>query len=414
MKKVFYFILFFVVILFFVFSCQKSSEAPTNPGTKATDTPVPATPTKTPYPTSTPNTTPGGDNVSGTLYLPYAQPGKPYWVVADNDPVYGNGIVSEVKSICGSGTSIPYAFTVPDGTYYLYAAVDINNTNFENGPVNGDYLGYYGGTGYFPPVSANAVVSGNSTFNITLVAVPTFTPTNTAIPTITPTQITAGTITGNLILPAAQNGDMWWIGVDDDLNPLNGLKANAEGLCGASTNVPYTINNVPAGTYYVYAWIDANGSQMDGCDVGDYFGVYGATYPNFPGAPNVTVIGGNTTSNININMGVGNANVTCKVNFPGDAAGADGGCVVDNDTDGGNGYLSLHFVPSFPSGTSYTFQLCVPLPGTYYIYSLVDKVDPPDINQGPQSGDYFGQYPTAVYIIPSNNYSFTFNTTIVP
>ncbi len=415
MKKSVFFVLFLLFLLFFVLSCQKSSDAPTNPGPASTDTPVPATPTKTPYPTSTPNTTPGGDNVSGTLYLPAPQPGKPYWVVADYDIDYPNGTVSVLRGICGSGTSITYAFTVPDGTYYLYAGVDINGTNFENGPINGDYLGYYGGSGYNPPGFANAVVSGPSSFDITLAAVPTFTPTNTVVPTVTPTPGSNGTIAGNLYLPSAQNGDVWWIGADNDLNPINGLAGGKTGYCGTSTTVPYTIQ-VPAGTYYVYAWIDANGSMQDGCDVGDYFGSYGATYPNFPASPNVVVVTGNTTNNININMGVGVANVSCTVNYNPDATGADGGCAADNDYDGGNGYMSIHYVPYLPSGTSYTFQLCVPLPGMYYFYSLIDKVDPPDIFQGPNTGDFYGIYgsPTAVYINPANSYSFTFNTNVIP
>jgi len=428
LKKLFICTLFFVFALMLFVNCQKKEESPTSPGsgTAATNTPIPGTPTNTltntstNYPTSTPNTTPGGDNVSGTLTLPAPQPGKQYFVIADNDTDGGNGFVSSVIGICGTSTNVNYAFTVPDGTYYLYAAVDINGTGFVNGPVNGDYVGFYGGSGYNPPGSPNAVVSGPSNvFNFSLAAVPTYTPTDTFTPTLTytptntPTTATYGTISGNLILPAAQNGKRWSVLVDNDLNPMNGAYEN-EGICGSSTTVPYSVT-APAGTYYVYVWVDANGTGDEGADAGDYFGSYGATYPNFPSSPNVTVTNGSSTTGKDITLKVGNANVTCVVNFPADAGGADGACLADNDLDGGNGFLSKDYQQVI-NGTSYTFHLCVPLPGNYYFLAFIDKVDPPDINSGPQTGDYYGAYgqpmPVTVNINPANSYSFTFSTQV--
>lgn len=427
-KKLFICFLFFVFILMLSVNCQKKEESPTSPGggVVATNTPVPGTPTNTPtntstyYPTSTPNTTPGGDNVSGTFTYPAPQPGKQYVVIADDDTNGGNGYVSVTIGICGSGNSVNYAFTVPDGTYYLYALVDINGTGFVNGPVNGDYLGFYGGSGYNPPGAPNAVVSGPSNvFDFSLVAVPTFTPTNTFTstttytPTNTPTTATFGTVSGNLILPAVQNGKNWSVIIDNDLNPLNGAYQNL-GTCGSSTTVPYSVT-APAGTYYVYAKVDANATGDGGPDAGDYFGSYGATYPNFPSSPNVTVTNGSLTTGKDINLQIGNANVTCVVNFPADAGGADGVCFADTDLDGGNGFLSKDY-QQIINGTSYTFHLCVPLPGNYYLVAFIDKVDPPDIYSGPQTGDYLGAYgqpsPIMVNINPANNYSFTFNTTI--
>jgi len=53
--------------------------------------------------------------------------------------------------------------------------------------------------------------------------------------------------------------------------------AQTTGLTNGSTMVPYAIDNVPAGTYYVLAFVDVDSSGGDSSTPGDYVGWYGHT-----------------------------------------------------------------------------------------------------------------------------------------
>ncbi len=99
--------------------------------------------------------------------------------------------------------------------------------------------------------------------------------------------VTTADVNGTLALPATAIGQTYAVMIDNDTNRDNGEVKNTTGLCGNRTNVDYTIDDVPSGTYYVYAAvfiISTTGPPI----TGDYFGYYGGgTIP--PAQPNATV-----------------------------------------------------------------------------------------------------------------------------
>lgn len=97
------------------------------------------------------------------------------------------------------------------------------------------------------------------------------------------------TITGNLIMPAATPGKMWAVLVDNDFNGDNGQVKLATGACGSGTNLNYSISNVSAGTYYIYAAVFVVSDGSSGPQSGDYLGVYGGTLTNPPNQANASV-----------------------------------------------------------------------------------------------------------------------------
>jgi len=75
--------------------------------------------------------------------------------------------------------------------------------------------------------------------------------------------------------------------VDNDTFGDNGVVAYTVGSCDGSTAISYTINNVPAGTYYVYAVAFVVGDPNAAPVPGDYVGFYPAGYP--PATANVVI-----------------------------------------------------------------------------------------------------------------------------
>ena len=108
------------------------------------------------------------------------------------------------------------------------------------------------------------------------------------------------TVVGTLTLPAAAAGRPYAVLVDNDKNGDNGTIGEASGTCGSDTEQAYTINNVPAGTYYVYAAVGVVSNLQQGPQSGDYYGFYG-TGGSVPGSPNATVpSSGTETFNITL------------------------------------------------------------------------------------------------------------------
>ena len=105
-----------------------------------------------------------------------------------------------------------------------------------------------------------------------------------------PAQVEKVTISGVLNLPAAASGKTWVVMIDNDMDGDNGSTAMSFGVCGSGTTVSYQIQNIPAGTYYIYSVVfvvsDGEGAPV----AGDYIGIYGGDFPfDIPTQPNATV-----------------------------------------------------------------------------------------------------------------------------
>jgi hypothetical protein len=85
----------------------------------------------------------------------------------------------------------------------------------------------------------------------------------------------ATTVTGTLTLPSEANGQEYWVLIDNDTNGDNGHIDATVGTCGSGTTVDYSLSNVPAGTYYVYAGVRVVSDFDSPPEDGDYFGFYG-------------------------------------------------------------------------------------------------------------------------------------------
>jgi hypothetical protein len=77
--------------------------------------------------------------------------------------------------------------------------------------------------------------------------------------------------------------------VDNDLNGDNGFVASTTGTCGTATAVNYSISDVPAGTYYIYAGVRVISAPNTAPQSGDYLGFYGGSLTNPPAQPNAEV-----------------------------------------------------------------------------------------------------------------------------
>ena len=98
------------------------------------------------------------------------------------------------------------------------------------------------------------------------------------------------TVTGALSLPADASGRTWVVLVDNDTNGDNGSIFEGIGICGAGTEIEYVLNDVPAGTYYVYAVVFVSSDGGQGPQPGDFWGIYGGSFPaGIPTQPNATV-----------------------------------------------------------------------------------------------------------------------------
>jgi len=258
--------------------CGKSSSnsGGTSPG--ATNTPA-ATGTQVPtaisvsgsWATSTPVTT--TYNVTGTLTLPAAAPGRPWEIIFSPDNNFEFSTMVVMDGLCGANSTINFQANIAPGAYYMVAAVGIFS-NLAISPTTGDYFGVYGGTwpSYWPS-SANlaAPASGWANANITLV---------TANPNIS----------GTLTLPQAEAGKQFMViamtgitGVNSTPPPQS-VMGYVVGICGSSTTVSYTGLCFRPGPTYFGSVVDALGTgvlNVVGEDVpaGDFAGIYGDTNP---------------------------------------------------------------------------------------------------------------------------------------
>jgi hypothetical protein len=114
-----------------------------------------------------------GNVVSGTLTVPAAMLGKPYFVrLLDTTGIAAAPPAAETTGRSPDATTIEYSIpNAPPGTYFILAVVDVDESGgYASTP--GDYVGWYGHSGDGnPPEAPNAVVpaEGSVVFDFTLV-----------------------------------------------------------------------------------------------------------------------------------------------------------------------------------------------------------------------------------------------------
>ncbi len=354
-------------------------------------------------------------NVFGTAYLPASVSNKEYTIFASTVPLSGdmNNIMLITKTASTSGNSVNYGIFVPiPGMHYLTFIMDVDGSGWNNagsGPVSiGDYAGVYGVptpilnwiTPFPPAPNANLPSSG---FNIYCDTYPGNTPPATPVPTSTPTPGgQTGSITINLTIPSGQNGKGVIALVDMDLNPSNGNEIALATAVVSGLNQQFNLTNIPVGSYYIYAAT----SNIDEPPVaGDAVGIYGTTFPTFPSSPNANVTNGGNL-NANITMVVATNNVSGRVYMP-YSCSVGNGWIIFIDTDlNPNNFLVATKGTINNSNTYFDYSMFLPLPGNYYIYTLIDFTGD-GIDNEPDCGDFMGLYnfPNPVYMTPANNYN---------
>jgi hypothetical protein len=99
---------------------------------------------------------------------------------------------------------------------------------------------------------------------------------------------TAAYITGTLYLPAEAPGKTFVVAFDDNIDADDGFIKIEAGTCGDDTIQEYAIDEMPAGTYYLYAVVWVTGPAFSTPQPGDYVGYYG-TEGTIPLEPNASV-----------------------------------------------------------------------------------------------------------------------------
>ncbi len=114
-----------------------------------------------------------GATVTGTLTLPAATSGKPYFVRLMT--TLGTTFVAEQSGTTTANTTLSYSMAgAAAGTYFVLGFVDVDSSG-GTASTTGDYRGWYGHTGDGnPPAAANATVpaTGTVTFDFGLVPAP--------------------------------------------------------------------------------------------------------------------------------------------------------------------------------------------------------------------------------------------------
>jgi hypothetical protein len=218
-----------------------------------------------------PGDTTGPFTISGTVTFPdqVSSDGTDYYVVVDADPDPSNGDMGVYRNDCDTGTGqIRYEIAdVPEGTYCIYAFVDVDGSGGLN---TGDYMGFCGHD--HDPINETHVPAPDTTVDATHL-IHDFT-----LGVWQPSQV--GTVKGTITLPAAAPGKEYIVILDDDADDGNGFVNWVEGVC--QSPIIYEIEVQP-GTYYLYAMVDNDGNE-DLSD-GDYAGYYGPDDPDRPQLP---------------------------------------------------------------------------------------------------------------------------------
>lgn len=97
------------------------------------------------------------------------------------------------------------------------------------------------------------------------------------------------TIIGTLTLPENASGKKYVVLVDENADGDDGYVKATEGTCGSGNFVNYSISEVPAGKYCVYAVVRNISANDQEPKTGDYLGIYGLSLYDTSVAPNATV-----------------------------------------------------------------------------------------------------------------------------
>ena len=333
-------------------------------------------------------------NPAGTLYTEVSDMGlgsgiSGVTILSDGAPVTG-------LTYSGNSTDRAYSFTLP-------SAQRTPGTSHSITMMITDQHG-------------NIFNLNNSSWDISIatntpVGTLTFTPTSTPSATATVTPLTCN-ISGTITLPAISTGKQWVVIIDTDLNGGNGYTAMTTGITTGTNTIPYTIN-AAAGTYYVYGFVDELGAGLSGGpQPGDYFAIYGGTYPaSMPSSPNVsyscpgggvfdmTAVVMSAPSTPTITPTINGCSISGTVTLPFVSTGKNWYVIVDNDTNGGNGWVNA--TSGTTNGTNqFTYNVAVPN-GTYYVYTVVDELNT-GMPSGPQPGDYVGFFGTLWPAVPGS------------
>lgn len=227
---------------------------PTNPPTSPRIPTIPGLPT-------TPDT---GNSISGTVTL------------AGGGDVSGTAVIACPNEACTDAAvaqaDATGAYMLADlqaGTYNVFAFKDVDG---DQGLSNGDYLGIYSEDGQ----DFTAVTPPATGIDIAMVVYDDSTPTDPVNPS--PTE--GGSISGAVLYPPPAGGVPVNTGVvfacyytGDDAAPCDEtLSSSAEVQLAGSSNA-YSVDDLQAGQYYVYAFEDTDGNGSF-ADPGDRVGLY--------------------------------------------------------------------------------------------------------------------------------------------
>ena len=263
----------------------------------------------------------------------------------------------------------------------------------------------------------SATITRTSTEVSTSSSTPTITATVTATITVTMTSTpNYGTLSGNLVLPAAQNGVIYTVLVDTDMNFANGINTMIMGLCGSSASVPYSLTITP-GSYYVYALVKTAGCAECPPEAGDYLGWLGAVYPANPAAANTVITANNTLSGQNINMVQAVNNVYGSVITSTNCDTKNILIAADTDADPAAGVFYLKVAPV--SGTTgigpyyYSYGALCYFPGSFYFTALIAS-NGHALPGAPEPGDFAGNTGAHTIDPAVSNGPFDITTILMP
>ena len=380
----------FLSAMFFAFvfvlmaaGCSKSS--PTTPS--ATDTPNGAQQTQTAQaqlPTATPTMTPNMTATAGVKQTQTAVAGLPAqtqtYVANANATATAQANATATAQAQAQATTIAQAQETATAQAQQQATWYAQETQTALATATAQAQATQTAVAGQPAATQTALANANATA------------TAQANATATAIAQSLGTISGTVTLPGTKPGENYQVIIVKNIQDVSSDSASIKigGVLTTNTSISYTVNNVPAGTYFVLAaTMPSNGAPA----AGDYVGICGATYPSFPSSPNV-VVTANSTVTANVTTSAVSNQVSGTITLPSaivtaaipfqvmlytsQQAFVDGTPMnTDQGTMGGtNGAIT--------NDISCTYSLPLLLPGTYYIEVWIDV----NGGQNIQAGDY--------------------------
>lgn len=222
-----------------------------------------------------------------------------------------------------------------------------------------------------------------------------------ACPSPKPT-VTVGstTVKGTLRLSKSYKGKKYKVFLAKDKAGKD-IVSSTSGTAGISTVIPYTIEKVPAGKFFLFALIDVNGDDDSdfSVDQGDLYGFFNGG-EDAPDEANATVA---ESGEVDFDVELGKLNPDTypdlggTVTLPKDASGAGYAVFIDDDTDWDNGFVD--FDTGVVSGSSVDYSMKNIDPGSdYFLYIWVDV----DGDEEDSIGDLIGYYHGSGVVPPAS------------